>query len=107
MLRDTERFPYYTQGIIYDIWGAGTRPPSEERPDHRIKVPLLAINSEAFTYWPTNFEKVDELIQEAHAGPQEAPAWLMTVRGTVHVSQVCPLPSLVSSLTIPVTDKFS
>jgi len=87
MLRDTERFPYYTQGIIYDIWGAGTRPPSEERPDHRIKVPLLAINSEAFTYWPTNFEKVDELVQEAHAGPQEAPAWLMTVRGTVHVSQ--------------------
>ena len=107
MLRDTERFPYYTQGIIYDIWGAGTRPPSEERPDHRIKVPLLAINSEAFTYWPTNFEKVDELVQGAHAGPQEAPAWLMTVRGTVHVSQVCPLPSLVSSLTIPVTDKFS
>jgi len=88
MLRDTERFPYYAQGIIYDIWGAGTRPPSEERPDHRIKVPLLAINSEAFTYWPTNFEKVDELVNEAQAGPNEAPAWLMTVRGTVHVSQV-------------------
>jgi platelet-activating factor acetylhydrolase len=95
MLRDSERFPYYTQGIIYDIWGAGTRPPSEERPDHRIKVPLLAINSEAFTYWPANFDKVDELVNEAQAGPDEAPAWLMTVRGTVHVSQVCPLALLI------------
>jgi platelet-activating factor acetylhydrolase len=107
MLRDTERFPYYTQGVIYDIWGAGTRPPSEERPDHRIKVPLLAVNSEAFTYWPANFEKVDELVQEAQAGPDVAPAWLMTVRGTVHVSQVCPLPSLVSTPTTNKTDKRS
>lgn len=105
MLRDTERFPYYTQGVIYDIWGAGTRPPSEERPDHRVKVPLLAINSEAFTYWPTNFEKVDELVQEAEAGPREAPAWLMTVRGTVHVSQVCPSTRLPSNN--PSTDKRS
>jgi platelet-activating factor acetylhydrolase len=74
-------------GIIYDIWGAGTRPPSEEDPDHRIQVPLLAINSEAFTYWPVNFEKVDALVKEAQAGPVKAPAWLMTVRGTVHISQ--------------------
>ena len=87
MLRSHERFPYFEQGIIYDIWGAGTRPPSEEDPDHRVQVPLLAINSEAFTYWPVNFEKVDALVKEAQAGPIKAPAWLMTVRGTVHISQ--------------------
>jgi platelet-activating factor acetylhydrolase len=50
-------------------------------------VPLLAINSEAFTYWPVNFEKVDALVKEAQDGPVQAPAWLMTVRGTVHISQ--------------------
>lgn len=87
MLRSKERFPYFTQGIIYDIWGAGTRPPSEEDPNHRIQVPLLAINSEAFTYWPVNFEKVDALVNETQDGPVKAPAWLMTVRGTVHISQ--------------------
>lgn len=87
MLRNRDRFPYFTQGIIYDIWGAGTRPPSDENPEQRIQVPLLAINSEAFTYWPVNFEKVDSLVKEAQAGPHKAPAWLMTVRGTVHISQ--------------------
>lgn len=87
MLRGRNRFPYISQGIIYDIWGAGTRPPSEEHPDHRVQVPLLAINSEAFTYWPTNFEKVDALVKEAQAGPMPAPSWLMTVRGTIHISQ--------------------
>lgn len=87
MLRTSERFPYIAQGIIYDIWGAGTRPPSDDQPDHRIQVPLLAINSEAFTYWPTNFELVESLVQETQSGPVKAPAWLMTVRGTVHISQ--------------------
>jgi platelet-activating factor acetylhydrolase len=87
MLRNRKRFPYFTQGIIYDIWGAGTRPPSDDQPEHRIQVPLLAVNSEAFTYWPVNFEKVDSLVKEAQAGPVRAPAWLMTVRGTIHISQ--------------------
>jgi platelet-activating factor acetylhydrolase len=87
MLRNRKRFPYFTQGIIYDIWGAGTREPSDEDPDRRISVPLLAVNSEAFTYWPINFEKVDSLVKEAQDGPVKAPAWLMTVRGTVHISQ--------------------
>jgi platelet-activating factor acetylhydrolase len=87
MLRSHERFPYFTQAIILDLWGAGTRPLSEDDPDHRIQVPLLAINSEAFTYWPVNFEKVDALVKEAQDGLVKAPAWLMTVRGTVHISQ--------------------
>lgn len=46
-------------------------------------MPLLAINSEAFTYWPSNFDLVGSLLEEA--GP--APAWLMTIRGTVHITQ--------------------
>ena len=87
MLRSHDRFPYFTQAIILDIWGAGTRPASDDDPDHRVQVPLLAINSEAFTYWPVNFEKVDALVKEAQEGSGKAPAWLMTVRGTVHISQ--------------------
>ncbi|KAK0841622.1 hypothetical protein LTR03_009763 [Friedmanniomyces endolithicus] len=74
-------------GIIYDIWGAGTRPLEQETQDHRISKPLLAINSEAFTYWPSNYELVKSLIIEAEEDPQASPAWLMTLRGTVHISQ--------------------
>ncbi|KAK3621883.1 hypothetical protein LTR56_014987 [Elasticomyces elasticus] len=87
MLRHTDRFTYITQGIIYDIWGAGTKPPEKESKHHRIGSPLLAINSEAFTYWPSNFELVESLIKEAQAEPHCCPAWLMTLRGTVHISQ--------------------
>lgn len=87
MLRKRDRLPYYTQGIIYDLWGGGTRSPSEDDTFHRIRAPVLAINSEAFTYWPSNFEKVDLMMQEAQSTPLPVPAWLMTVRGTVHISQ--------------------
>lgn len=91
------RFPYISQGIIYDIWGASVRPTpkaeEEEEEDasggasHRIQAPIIAINSEAFTYWPQNFALVESLVREAQQGPTAAPAWLMTLRGTVHVSQ--------------------
>ncbi|KAK0925728.1 hypothetical protein LTR91_025755 [Friedmanniomyces endolithicus] len=87
MLRHTDRFTWISQGIIYDIWGAGTRPLEQETQDHRISKPLLAINSEAFTYWPSNYELVKSLIIEAEEDPQASPAWLMTLRGTVHISQ--------------------
>lgn len=87
ILRHKDRFPYITQGIIYDIWGAGTRPLEEDCPDHRIKCPLLAINSEAFTYWPTNHNLTESLIAEAQEHPHPCPSWLLTLRGTVHVSQ--------------------
>lgn len=87
MLRHDDRFNYVGQGIIYDIWGAGTTPAEEEAPHHRIHTPLLAINSEAFTYWPSNFELVESLIKEAQAEPSASPSWLMTLRGTVHISQ--------------------
>ncbi|KAF2722843.1 platelet-activating factor acetylhydrolase-like protein, partial [Polychaeton citri CBS 116435] len=87
MLRHDDRFHYVSQGIIYDIWGAGTRPVEQDHPNHRIKQPLLAINSEAFTYWPSNYQLVSSLIDEAHSEPSPQPAWLLTLRGTVHVSQ--------------------
>ena len=86
VLRHDERFNYISQGIIYDIWGAGTRP-ADSDPEHRIKAPIIAINSEAFTYWPSNFELVEKLVKEAQAEPKPCPSWLVTLRGTVHVSQ--------------------
>lgn len=59
----------------------GTRPPSTT--NDKIHAPLLAINSEAFTYWSKNYELVKSLIKEA----SPSPAWLLTVRGTVHINQ--------------------
>lgn len=88
-----DRFPQLKQGIIYDIWGAPIRAEDEERErsphpktnDYKINRPLLAINSEAFTYWRSNFELVTKLVQEARE--QGVLSWLMTIRGTVHVNQ--------------------
>ncbi|KAF2209295.1 hypothetical protein CERZMDRAFT_100499 [Cercospora zeae-maydis SCOH1-5] len=62
ILRRRERFHYVSQGIVYDIWGAGTRLTDDTRPNDRISAPLLAINSEAFTYWRRNFELVESLL---------------------------------------------
>jgi len=87
MLRFTDRFHYITQGIIYDIWGAGTRPLEKEESGNLIRTPLLAINSEAFTYWPKNYEIVHAIVEESQKTPEPAPSWLLTVRGTIHVSQ--------------------
>jgi len=84
VLRHSDRFKFISQGIIYDIWGAAINPP-EDDPSHRIHTPLLGINSEAFMYWPSNFKAVTSLMEEAQA--QNAPTWLLTVRGTVHISQ--------------------
>ena len=84
MLRQGDQFSFISQGILYDIWGAAVRKPNEES---RICVPILAINSEAFTYWPSNFELIESLVREAQDEPKPCPAWLMTIRGTVHVTQ--------------------
>ena len=84
VLRHQDRFQYISQGIIYDIWGAAIRPP-EDKPEHRIHCPLLGINSEAFMYWPDNFESVMSLCKEAKE--HDVLVWLMTVRGSVHISQ--------------------
>ena len=84
VLRQKTRYYYITQGIIYDIWGLPVRPTAEER-ESRIRVPLLGINSEAFMYWSDNFEVAKNVTTEALGTGH--PAWLMTVRGTIHISQ--------------------
>jgi platelet-activating factor acetylhydrolase len=45
----------------------------------------LAINSEAFMYWKSNFDTLEKLANEAKSSGQ--PAWVLTVRGTIHISQ--------------------
>jgi platelet-activating factor acetylhydrolase len=78
------RFDYIGQGIIYDIWSAAVSSPDEE--DHqRISCPLLGINSEAFMYWQSNFDAVTSCVGGVRE--QNIPGWLITVRGSVHVSQ--------------------
>ncbi|KAL6706402.1 hypothetical protein ACN47E_005508 [Coniothyrium glycines] len=83
-LRHTERFKNVQAGIIYDIWGAPIKPPAED-PKHRMHLPLLSISSEAFMYWQKNWNAVMSLMHEASA--HGAPAYLLTVRGSVHISQ--------------------
>lgn len=87
MLRHIDRYDWIGQGIIYDIWGVGIKPLEKESENHRVHTPLLAINSEAFTYWPQNFDIVQEIIHETQDAPDESPSWLLTLRGTIHVSQ--------------------
>lgn len=83
-----KRFPQVRQGIIFDIWGAPILASQHrEEPGHsnRISRPILAINSEAFTYWRSNFDLVTNLVEEARS--QNVLAWMITIRGTVHISQ--------------------
>lgn len=84
VLRHTDRFKNVQAGIIYDVWGAPIKPPAEA-PEHRIHLPLLGINSEAFMYWQQNFDAVMSLMKETKESG--APAYLLTVRGSVHISQ--------------------
>jgi platelet-activating factor acetylhydrolase len=83
VLRNPERFNWVRQGVMYDIWGAPIKTEGEK---HRpISSPLLGINSEAFMYWQKNLDTVMHLTQQVKE--QGIPAWLLTIRGTVHVSQ--------------------
>lgn len=84
ILRHADRFQWVGQGIMYDIWGIALNPPEFE-PRHRINVPLLGINSEAFMYWSDNFSAATRVCDEAKM--HGSMAWLLTVRGTVHISQ--------------------
>lgn len=81
MMRSKE-FNYISQGIVYDIWGMAVRPATDKE---HISAPLLGINSEAFMYWDANFKVAKSVAEEAREAGK--PAWLMTVRGTVHISQ--------------------
>jgi platelet-activating factor acetylhydrolase len=84
VLRHTERFTNVQAGIIYDIWGAPIKPPADD-PKHRIHLPLLGISSEAFMYWEKNWDALMSLMREA--SEHGAPAYLLTVRGSIHISQ--------------------
>lgn len=84
ILRHQDRFQWVSQGIIYDTWGMAVRP-LEDNPNHRISVPLLQISSEAFMYWQANWEIANIISREAEEHGNLS--WLMTVRGTVHISQ--------------------
>ncbi|KAF2853602.1 hypothetical protein T440DRAFT_311972 [Plenodomus tracheiphilus IPT5] len=83
-LRHADRFKNVQAGIIYDIWGAPIKPPAED-PKHRINLPLLSISSEAFMYWEKNWNAIMSLMKEA--SEHGAPSYLLTVRGSVHISQ--------------------
>lgn len=63
VLRHQDRFRWVSQGIMYDIWGLALRAPDLE-PGHKIRVPLLGINSEAFMYWPDNFDVAKAICEE-------------------------------------------
>jgi len=83
ILRHKVRFPWVKQGVIYDIWGAPVKRASDL--EHRIKAPILGINSEAFMYWEENLDTAMSICREAEQ--QGALSWLMTIRGTVHMAQ--------------------
>ncbi|KAK5097331.1 hypothetical protein LTR70_002623 [Exophiala xenobiotica] len=82
MLRSSTRYDYIKRGIIYDIWGMPVQPCT---PQHHINAPILGINSEVFMYWGANFDIAKGVCEEA--GEVGQPAWLVTVRGTVHIAQ--------------------
>jgi platelet-activating factor acetylhydrolase len=84
VLRHVDRFKFVGQGILYDPWGAAILPPEDE-PQHRINTPLLCISSEAFSYWPSNFDALMQLCKEAK--DHDSLVWFLTVRGSIHVSQ--------------------
>ncbi|KAF3187692.1 hypothetical protein TWF788_001911 [Orbilia oligospora] len=87
VLRDPEQIfgqvPGSLQGIIYDPWGAAIQQPESQAV--KIRTPLLGINSEAFMHWADNFEMVMKVFEEATKNNENC--WMMTVKGTVHISQ--------------------
>lgn len=83
ILRHSDRFPWVKQGILLDIWSAPVKPASDL--EHRIKSPILGINSEAFMYWEENLDTAQSLCREAENSG--VLSWLMTIHGTVHMAQ--------------------
>ncbi|KAK4054882.1 hypothetical protein OIV83_000806 [Microbotryomycetes sp. JL201] len=59
-----------------------TKPTATPKEQLDIKVPLLAINSEAFTKWSSHYGKVYEIVKRV----QHARSWFMTLCGSVHMS---------------------
>ena len=84
--RRDSSFSYVSQGIVYDLWGMPFRGVDHamQHKEHNLQVPLLCIGSEAFMYWPDNFEVTRSICEEAIRSG--ARCWFLTVRGTVHIS---------------------
>ncbi|TDZ32287.1 Platelet-activating factor acetylhydrolase [Colletotrichum trifolii] len=80
----TESFAWVGQGIILDAWGSAT-PRAGDDARHRVRKLLLSIGSEAFMHWQENFDRLVDICNEAEA--EDAPAWMMTIRGSTHLSQ--------------------
>ena len=80
ILRLKDRFSWIGQGVLLDPWGPATPESSS-----RVSKPLLSIGSEAFMHWKENFDRVHDICQEA--GREGAPAWMLTIRGSTHLSQ--------------------
>lgn len=90
VLRLEGRFPWVGQGILLDPWGPATPEPgpaaaAQDGGSNTVAKPLLSIGSEAFMHWGANHERVREICGEAAAGG--APCWMLTVRGSTHLSQ--------------------
>lgn len=85
-LRAGSRFPF-TSGIALDPWLEAIPPyePHEASPSAKpsstpterldIKVPLLAINSEAFTLWSSHWKLVRDIVK----GVEGASSWFFTL----------------------------
>jgi hypothetical protein len=106
VLRHQDRFQWISQGIMYGVWGLVVAPPHLD-PGHTIRVPLLGINSEAFMYWPDNFKVAKAICEEVRE--HGSLCWLMTVRGTVHVSQsdFCILSPHIANTVLKTTMKHT
>lgn len=83
VLRRDIQFPCIGRGILLDAWGVAI-PQRKQDTAQRYK-PLLAIGSEAFMYWEDNFTTLQKICREARDGNQ--PVWMLTLRGSAHLSQ--------------------
>jgi platelet-activating factor acetylhydrolase len=81
-LRSEKRFTWITQGILLDAWGPATPERTEKE---AVRKPVLSIGSEAFMHWTENFDRVEQICQEARAAG--ALCWMTTIRGSTHLSQ--------------------
>lgn len=81
----TRSLTWVGQGIALDAWGPATPELTEDV--GRIAKPLLAVGSEAFMHWQQNFDRLVGLCREAREEKADALAWMMTIRGSTHLSQ--------------------
>lgn len=85
ILRLNDDFPWVGHGILLDAWGPATPGLRPGRVEQGITKPLLSIGSEAFMHWSENYKKVEGICKEAKQNG--ALSWMMTVRGSTHMSQ--------------------